>query len=203
MQDWHVKGSYFEACNCEAICPCRWQGGKRLATASSYGVCDFALSWRILDGHAGDLDLNGLGVVMAGSYDDGGPWHVCLYVDDRADARQYDALTNIFLGRAGGSVLRNFAKRIGEVYAVRQAKIELDHTPRKWFMRAGNYVEVRAHEVVPSDLPVTCGIPGHDRKGDELRAEVLSVHDAPLEYELHGRCGFEADFDYNSDEVPA
>ena len=48
MSAWHVKGSYFEACNCEAICPCRWQGGRRLFTASSYGVCDFALSWHIL-----------------------------------------------------------------------------------------------------------------------------------------------------------
>ena len=201
MNEWHVKGSYFEACNCEAVCPCRWQGGQRLATASSYGVCDFALSWRILHGRAADRDLGGLGVVMSGSYNDGQPWHVCLYVDERADATQFDALTSIFLGRSGGTVLKNFAKRIGEVYAVRQAKIELDHTPRKWFMRAGTYVEVRAQEIVVSDLPVTCGIPGHDRKGEELRAEVLRVDDAPLKFELRGRCGFEADFDYSSDEV--
>jgi hypothetical protein len=203
MGDWRVKGSYFEACNCEAICPCRWQGGRRLATASSYGVCDFALSWRILDGHDGDHDLTGLCVVMAGSYDDGQPWHVSLYVDERADAAQHDALTSIFLGRAGGTVLRNFAKRIGEVYAVRRAKIEVDHTPRRWLMRAGNYVEVRAQEVVASDAPVTCGIPGHDRTGEELRAEILRVNDAPLSFEVRGRCGFEADFDYSSDEVPA
>ena len=203
MNQWHVRGSYFEACNCEAICPCRWQGGSRPGTASSYGVCDFALSWRILDGRAGDRDLRGLGVVMAGSYADGQPWHVCLYVDERADAVQFDALSNIFLGRAGGTVLRNFARRIGEVYAVRQAKIELDHTPRRWSMRAANYVEVKAQEIVSSDLPVTCGIPGHDRKGDELRAEILRVNDSPLKFEVRGRCGFEADFDYESDAVPA
>ncbi len=203
MGEWRVKGSYFEACNCEAVCPCRWQGGRRLATASSYGVCDFALSWRILDGRADDHDLSGLCVVMAGSYGDGLPWHVCLYVDERADATQYDALTNIFLGRAGGTVLKNFAKRIGEVYAVRQARIELDHTPRRWFMRAGDYVEVRAQEIVASDLPVTCGIPGHDRKGEELRAEVLRVNDTPLKFEVRGRCGFEADFDYSSEAVMA
>lgn len=199
MNGWRVSGSYFEACNCDAICPCRWQGGRRLATASSYGVCDFALSWRILDGRAGDTDLTGLSVVMAGTYDDGQPWHVCLYVDERADPEQYDAITNIFLGRAGGTVLSNFGKRITEVYAVRQAKIDLDHTPRKWFMRAGNYVEVRAQEIVPSELPVTCGIPGHDRKGEELRAEILRVSDAPLKFEVRGRCGFEADFEYRSD----
>jgi len=201
MAEWHVKGTYFEACNCEAICPCRWQGGRRLATASSYGVCDFALSWCILDGRAGAEDLAGLSVVMAGSYPDGQPWHVCLYLDERANTAQGEALTNIFLGRAGGTVLRNFAKRIGEVHAVRRAKIELDHAPRRWFMRAGNHVEVRAQEIVPSALPVTCGIPGHDRRGEELRAEVLRVDDAPLTFEVRGRCGFESDFDYRSDEA--
>jgi hypothetical protein len=203
MADWHVKGTYFEACNCEAICPCRWQGGRRLAKASSYGVCDFALSWRILDGRAGDVDLAGLSVVMAGKYADGQQWHVCLYVDERASTAQGEALTNIFLGRAGGTVLRNFARRIGEVYAVRLAKIELDHTPRRWFMRAGSHVEVRATEIVPSALPVTCGIPGHDQKGEELRAEVLCVNDAPLAFEVRGRCGFESRFDYRSDEAAA
>ena len=26
--DWRVRGSYFEGCNCEAICPCRSVGGR-------------------------------------------------------------------------------------------------------------------------------------------------------------------------------
>ena len=202
MSAWHVKGSYFEACNCEAICPCRWQGGRRLFTASSYGVCDFALSWHILAGRAGDTDLTGLDVVMAGTYADTQPWHVALYLDERADPEQFETLTNIFLGRAGGTVFKNFAKRIDEVYAVRRAKIMLDHTPRKWFMRAGDYVEVRAQEIVPSLLPVTCGIPGHDRMGEELRAEILRVNDAPLTFEVRGRCGYESDFDYRSEDGP-
>ena len=50
MADWRVAGTYLEACNCEAICPCRRQGGQKLTTGSTYGVCDFALSWRIVEG---------------------------------------------------------------------------------------------------------------------------------------------------------
>lgn len=64
---WRVAGSYFEACNCEAICPCRRQGGQKLTTGSTYGVCDFALSWRVMQGRFRDLDLTGLSVVLAGS----------------------------------------------------------------------------------------------------------------------------------------
>src|SRR5437899_50343 len=136
---WRVAGSYFEACNCEAICPCRRQGGLKLTTGSTYGVCDFALSWRVMQGHFGDLEFTGLSVVLAGSYRDdeaGKPWRVCLYVDERASPAQQEALTQIFLGRSAGTARRNFAAAIGEVYAVRSAKIELEHTPRRWFMRA-------------------------------------------------------------------
>ena len=203
IADWHASGSYFEACNCEAICPCRRQGGQKLTTGSTYGVCDFALSWHIIDGKFADVALSGLSVIVAGSYRDdeaGKPWRVCLYLDEQATGEQQRALTEIFTGRAGGTTLRNYAAALGEVYAVRPARIRLDHTPRRWFMSADNYVEVRAATPVASDLPVSCGIPGHDHPGEELRAEVMQVDDVPLHWEVHGRCGFATDFAYQSDD---
>ena len=200
---WRVSGSYFEACNCEAICPCRRQGGQKLTTGSTYGVCDFALSWRVTLGRFRDLDLAGLSVVLAGSYRDdeaGKPWRVCLYVDERASPAQRDALADIFLGRSPGTARRNFAAAIGEVYAVRPARIELEHAPRRWSMRAGDYVTVRATTPVRSDLgAVSCGIPGHDHPGEEVLADLMSVNDGPLRWEVAARCGFAADFDYSSD----
>ena len=62
--DWRVKGSHFEACNCEAICPCRSVGG-RPGGASSFGECFGALSWYVAEGHAGELDLSGLRTVLS------------------------------------------------------------------------------------------------------------------------------------------
>src|ERR1700693_4193524 len=91
--DWRLSGSYFEACNCDAICPCRRQGGRKLTTGSTYGVCDFALSWRITNGRWGNLDLSGLSVVLAGFYRDdepGKPWRVYLYVDEQATSAQHE-----------------------------------------------------------------------------------------------------------------
>ena len=76
---------------------------------------------------------------MAGSYrddEDGRPWRVCLYIDERATSEQHTALAEIFSGRAGGTTLRNYASVIGEVYAVRRAHIELDHRRHHWSMRA-------------------------------------------------------------------
>src|SRR5437870_297366 len=86
VADWRVRGSYFEACNCEAICPCRSIGG-RPGGRSTSGVCQFALSWFVREGHVGAVALDDLQVVMAGFYSDdetGSPWRVSLYVDDRA-----------------------------------------------------------------------------------------------------------------------
>jgi hypothetical protein len=199
---WHVAGTYYEACNCDAICPCRRRGGLKLTTGSTYGICDFALSWRILDGAWGATPLAERSVVLAGSYSDaeaGKPWRVSLYIDDSATGAQHDALAEIFLGRAGGTALANYARAIGEVYAIRKARISLDHAPRRWFIGADDYVVVRGGAPVHSDLAITCGIPGHDQPGEELRPDVMRVADGALSWEVHGRCGYASRFDYRSD----
>ena len=198
---WTVEGSYFEACNCEAVCPCRrqgdWPGGR-----ATYGLCDFALSWLIEHGRADDMDLSGFEVVLAGRFDadePGSPWRVALYVDERADPARRAALADIFLGRAGGTTLTNFAQAIGEVYAVRAASIRLDHTPGRQRIDVGDSVAVRALEPVEVDEVVSGGIPGHDRPGTELLTEVQRVDEPPLRWEIFGRCGFATGFAYNSD----
>ena len=199
---WAISGSYYEVCNCEAICPCRWHGARR-GGRSSYGTCDFALSWRVLEGHASDVDLADLSVVLAGSYSDdepGAPWRVVLYVDERGNTEQQKALTNIFLGRAGGTTLRNFARAIGEVYAVRPAQIALHHEPNQEHIAVEHYVKAKTARPVLSDAPVSCGISGHDRPGQEIIAEGFQVDDGSLHWSVSGRCGFATSFAYSSDQ---
>jgi hypothetical protein len=196
-----VSGSYFEACNCDAICPCRQVGG-RPGGRSTHGVCQFALSWHVHSGHADDVPLDDLAVVMAGWYDDDvpdSPWAVSLYIDEHAGARQSAALEDIFLGRAGGGTLQNFAAAIGTVHGVRSARIELSHQPRRWSFRADHYVTVTATRPVDAPETVACGIPGLDRPGQEVVSDELRVDDGPLSWDLHERCGFATDFAYASD----
>jgi hypothetical protein len=169
---------------------------------STYGICDFALSWRIDRGSADDLVLDGLSVVLAGRWDDaepGSPWRVALYLDERADDTQQRALADIFLGRAGGTTLANYARAIGEIYCVRTARIHLDHSPDRQQINVDHRVTVRALEPVAVDTPVSCGIPGHDRPGTEVLCETLQVEEPPLRWEVSGRCGFATDFAYRSD----
>ena len=150
----------------------------------------------------GDLALDGLAVVMAGSFTDEGtrsPWQVALYVDERATPAQAAALADIFLGRAGGQTLRNFAAAIGEVVAIRPARIELDHTPGRERARAGGFVRFATAHPVATAEPITCGIPGHDQSGQELVAETFAVDDGPFQWTFQGRCAFASAFDYRAD----
>jgi hypothetical protein len=197
---YRVRGSYLESCNCDAICPCRTidraRGGR-----STYGVCLGALSWSIDEGVADDVDLAGLGVVLALRYSDdeeGSPWTFVLYVDERGDEAQREALAEIFLGRRGGTAVDHFpwAWKPSELVAVRPTAIEIDHTPGRGWFRAGGSVRVRVSGPYAGSETVTCVIPGHERQGRELVVDELTVHDGLLDFEFSGRCAYESSFDY-------
>jgi hypothetical protein len=202
LAPWTLEGTYLEACNCDAICPCRRIGG-RAGGRSTYGICLGALSWAIERGGAGQVDLAGRRVVLVSRYDDdepGSPWDFILFLDDHADDRQRHALEAIFLGRAGGTPLRQFpwAFKPSRLVEVRAAAIQIDHTPRRGWFRAGRDVEVRVRGAVEDQEPVTCVIPGHHQQGHEIVADLTSTA-TPIEYGLQGRCGYEAPFAYSSD----
>jgi hypothetical protein len=198
---WSAAGTYFEACSCKAICPCRQVGG-RDGGRSTEGICEFALSWAIRRGHADGVDLVGRQVVMVGKYDDdepGSPWTVRLFIDDGADDAQHDALEAIFLGRAGGTPSRNYTPAIADVASVERARVELDHARRHWRIRVAEIVDVAATDEVPSAETVACGIPGLDQPGQEVISSRLRVSAPPLTWEWNDRCGFATKFDYRAD----
>jgi hypothetical protein len=199
---WEIGGTYLEACNCDPICPCRTIDGKS-GGRSTYGTCTGALSWQIEHGRAGDVELAGLRVLLALRYEDdepGSPWSFLLYVDERGDERQRDALSQIFLGRLGGTPEKQFpwVWKPSELLGVRTVSIDIDHTPGRGSFRTGGYVSVRVRAPHEDEAKVTCVIPGHDRSGRELHADLIAVDDGELSFELRDRCGYESDFRYSS-----
>jgi hypothetical protein len=195
IQSWRVAGSYYETCNCEAVCPCRRMNGVP-GGRSTYGICQFVLSWRIREGHAAGVDLSNLLVSMAGFYNNdekGAPWSVILYIDARADDRQFEALRDIYLGRVGGNL--RWPLEIATVYAVKRARISLDHTSGKEEVRVDGVASANALGKAEYEGTVTCAIPGHDHVGQELVCD-STVTDGPLNWSYRGRCGFATDFDY-------
>ena len=199
---YRVRGAYFESCNCEAICPCRMVGGVP-GGRSTYGICFGVLSWRIDEGHRGDVDLAGLMAALVVRYDDdepGSPWTVLLHLDARADDEQREALAQVFLGGEGGPHVSKlpWVRKARHLIGVRVSPIELVPEGDGYRLRVGSAVSLRATTAVDSALPVACGIPGYDRVGHELYADELVVDDEPFAWELSGNCAYASDFDYAS-----
>ncbi len=197
---WRVTGTYFESCNCDAICPCRRTGGAK-GGVSTHGVCDFALAWWIKQGNFSETRLDGLAAVMVGSYSDRPawiPWEVALLIDVRASPEAQRALGEIFLGKAGGTPMANFTEAIGRVRAIRPAAIRLDHRRGRERIEVGAAVSVVAGEAASDDGQVSCGIPGHDHPGTEVHASLLTVAESDFDFSYSGVCGFTTNFDYHS-----
>ena len=198
---WHVGGSYFESCNCDAICPCRridGVGGGR----STHGICMGILSWIIEEGEAEGVDLAGEPVAMAIRYSDdeeGSPWSWVLYLDGRSDESRREALEAIWSGRLGGDADKHFpwAWKPSELLAVRPVDIDVNHTRRRQRLRIRDQVSVHIRDRYPGAETVTCVIPGHDRGGEELIADELVVEDDALAFSFRGTCGYGATFDYS------
>jgi hypothetical protein len=201
---WRISGSYLEACNCEAICPCRRIGGSS-GGRSTHGECLGALSWIVEQGSAGEVDLAQMRAVLASRYHDdepGSPWSFYLFVDARGEERQRDAIAAIFTGRLGGTPQKQFpwVFKDAKLLGVEVLDIEIDHTPGRGWFRAGGKVEVRARDPVPDQETVTCVIPGHHRQGRELLSDSIEVDAAPLVFSVRGRCAYESTFAYSSDD---
>jgi hypothetical protein len=197
---WRIRGTYFESCNCKAICPCRRIDGTP-GGRSTHGVCLGVLSWLIEHGDADGADLSGLPVAMATRYSDDEPgsrWTWILYLNAGASSEQRDALEAIFTGRLGGDALSHFpwAWKESELVAVRPVEIDVDHTRRRQRLRIRDHVSVRIRDRHEDQGTVTCVIPGHDRDGEELIADELVVEDGPLGFSYRGVCGYGATFDY-------
>ena len=197
---WRIRGTYFESCNCDPICPCRRIDGAP-GGRSTHGICMGVLSWLIKEGDADGVDLAGLPVAMALRYSDdepGSPWTWILYLDERASAEQRAALEGIYTGRLGGDAQSHFpwAWKASSLVAVRPVEIDVDHTRRRQRLRIRDHVSVRIRDRYAGPETVTCVIPGHERTGEELVADEIVVDDGPLDFSFRGTCGYGSTFDY-------
>jgi hypothetical protein len=120
---WDVKGDWFDTCKCNIPCPCYF------AQSPTYGDCEGILAWHIRDGHYGRVPLAGLNVMALGAFE-GNIWagakaSMGIFLDERADDRQREALQMILGGRAGGWP-GLFAGMIAEVRGIEYARIEFE-----------------------------------------------------------------------------
>ncbi len=102
---WQITGDFFENCNCKGVCPCLISPNPPFSSRPTEGACEFCMAFHITSGNYGNTPLDGLNVVLIprtpGPMGEGN-WSVALYLDERANEQQRQALQAIFTGSAGG-----------------------------------------------------------------------------------------------------
>ena len=96
---WKIKADYVETCNCDYGCPCNFNG------FPTHGFCRGLILYHIQSGSYGDVNLDGLDVVFAGSWPKAiheGNGTSQLFITKKANESQRSAIVNIFSGKANG-----------------------------------------------------------------------------------------------------
>lgn len=197
--DWKLKGTYFETCNCEAICPCIVTG------PPPDGKCTVLVAWHIDEGAFGPTKLDGLNVGLVAHVPGHmfqTKWKVALYIDERANDAQRDALGQIYSGQVGG-LMAKIAGFIGEVAGVRSVPIEYRADGRKRSVRIGNVAVAEIEAITGGDgaaETVLTNPPINLAPGEPLvvaRSKQYRFADHGMSIEVSNKNGFYAPFTYS------
>jgi hypothetical protein len=144
--DWKLEGDYFDGCNCKSICPCVF------ALDPTEGDCKGLAAWHIEkglftkndrnssntkneDANNNSINLANLNVVISvhapGHMLAGPKWKIALYLDEKANNDQKDALISIFTGQVGGDFFVEMLSRTGEILGIRSVPIEFNIEGKK------------------------------------------------------------------------
>lgn len=125
VPSWSIQGEYFENCSCTVVCPCAVSTQAPFTAIPTQGVCDAGFAFHIDRGTFGEVPLDDLNIALTAHVPGTmieGDWSVALYVDERANTAQQEAIQAIFSGQAGGT-MGAFSPLIGEVLGTKSVPI--------------------------------------------------------------------------------
>jgi hypothetical protein len=144
---WSLKGSYFETCSCELMCPCNLS----FDHGATYDYCRVTLVFDIREGEVEGTDVGGRTVAVIADTPKvmtDGNWRLGMFVDDGANDEQVEKLTGVFGGQKGGP-MAGLAPLIGEVLGVERAPIEVVEEGLRHSVRIGDAIDFEIEDIVP------------------------------------------------------
>ena len=124
IPQWRVAGDWFDVCKCNIPCPCAF------AQPPTDNYCEGVNAWHVREGNYGDVRLDELNLLALIAFE-GNVWagegqlSLGLFIDERADERQREALQMVFGGQVGGWP-GELAELIGEMRGVEFVPIEFE-----------------------------------------------------------------------------
>lgn len=149
---WRLRGTFFENCSCDMVCPCSTSG---LTMPADQERCRAVLVFHVDSGWIEGVDVSGLTVAVLADTPrvmaDGG-WRVGLFMDEAASREQAGMLEAVFSGQLGGP-MELLAPLIGEMLGVEAAAIEYADDGRRHRVKIGDFAEIEVEDFVPPQTP--------------------------------------------------
>ncbi len=197
-QEWKLNGTYFEACNCDAACPCVF------LSDPTEDDCTVLIAWHIDEGIFDGVALDDLNVALAvlspGNMVEV-PWQAAVYFDDRANDSQKDALMQIFTGQAGGHPGK-LVSHVGEVLGVSSLPMTYQAEGKRRSLQIAGVAEVEIEamnqgqggaDITIENHPL-CISPGYPAVVSKNKN--VTYQDHGLNWEFTGKNGFYSPFTY-------
>lgn len=144
---WTLKGSYFESCSCELMCPCNMS----MDHGATYDYCRVTLVFDIADGAIEGTDVSGLTVAVIADTPKvmtEGNWRLGMFIDERATDEQMEKLTAVFAGQKGGP-MGGIVPLVGEVLGAERAPFEVVEEGLRHSVRIGEAIDFEIEDIVP------------------------------------------------------
>jgi hypothetical protein len=157
---WSLKGTYFETCSCEVMCPCTFS----FDHGATYDYCRATLVFNLKEGEIEGTDVADLTVVViidTPKVMTEGNWKLGMFVDDGASDEQMEKLTAVFGGQKGGP-MEAAAPLVGEVLGAERASIQVSEDGLLHSIKVGDAIDFEIEDIVPfgSETGKPAGITG-------------------------------------------
>ena len=149
---WSVKGTYFENCPCDMVCPCTTSG---MTMPADTERCTIVSAFHIDEGNVDGLDISGLNVaVLADSPRNmaDGNWKLGMFMDAAASTEQAEAIGGVFSGSLGGP-MAELGPLVGGMLGMESVAIEYVDDGRRHSIKAGDLLDIEIEDFVPPGSP--------------------------------------------------
>jgi hypothetical protein len=144
---WNLKGTYFETCSCDLMCPCNMS----FDHGATYDYCRVTLVFNITEGEIEGTDVAGLKVAVIADTPKvmtEGNWKLGMFVDENASDEQMEKLAGVLSGQMGGP-MAGLAPLVGEVLGVERAPIDVVEDGLTHSVKIGDAIDFEIEDIVP------------------------------------------------------
>ncbi len=135
--NWSIEGDYYQACSCDYGCPCQFQA------PPTKGFCADISVWTVDKGNLGDVTLDGTAFGVSARWPEAlhlGNGTAMVYIDERANQQQRDAILSIVSGQAGGLPFSIIATITPNILGVEYVPIDIQGSGIKKNIKMGDKV---------------------------------------------------------------